>query len=100
MKWLNLDLIKAQLRIDPDFILEDDLLRMYGDSAEELVQNVCNRTTEGIVEQYGNVPTALKHAALMIVDLSYQYRSPVSMNNMSIVPYTFDILVKPYIKLT
>jgi hypothetical protein len=36
----------------------------------------------------------------MLVDVSYQYRSPVSAQNMSIVPYTFDLLVKPYVKLT
>ena len=37
MKWLNLDLIKQQLRMEHDFILEDDLLTLYGDSAEDAV---------------------------------------------------------------
>jgi hypothetical protein len=48
---------------------------------------------------YGRIPAPLIHASLMLVDVSYQHRSPVSPQNMSIVPYTFDILVKPYMRL-
>ena len=36
----------------------------------------------------------------MLVDLSYQQRSPVSPVSMYAVPYTFDLLIKPYMKLT
>lgn len=39
-------------------------------------------------------------AGLMLVDNSYLQRSPASSLNMSAVPYTFDLLVKPYMKLT
>ena len=37
MKWLNLDLIKAHCRIEPDFHDEDLLLAGYGEEAEEIV---------------------------------------------------------------
>ena len=47
----------------------------------------------------GTMPAPLVQAALMLVDTSYQFRSPVSAQNMSVVPYTFDLLVKPYVKL-
>lgn len=100
MKWLNLEQIKAQLRIEPDFTDEDELLEMYGESAEETLLQHLNRTYEDIMEVYGRIPAPLRHASLMLVDTSYQYRSPVSAQNMSIVPYTFDILVKPYMRLT
>lgn len=100
MKWLQLEQIKAQLRIEPDFTDEDELLEMYGESAEETLLQYLNRTYEDIIEVYGKIPAPLRHAALMLVDTSYQYRSPVSAQNMSIVPYTFDILVKPYMRLT
>lgn len=100
MKWLNLGQIKAQLRIEPDFTDEDELLEMYGESAEETLLQHLNRTYEDIMEVYGRIPAPLRHASLMLVDTSYQYRSPVSAQNMSIVPYTFDILVKPYMRLT
>ena len=99
MKWLTLTRIKQQLRIEEDFTDEDDLLEMYGESAEEVLLNYLNRSYEDVMEVYGRVPAPLVHASLMLVDTSYQYRSPVSAQSMSQVPYTFDILVKPYMRL-
>ena len=100
MKWLTLERIKQQCRIEPDFTEEDTLLEMYGESAEEVLLNHLNRSYEDIMQIYGRIPAPLIHASLMLVDVSYQHRSPVSPQNMSIVPYTFDILVKPYMRLT
>ena len=99
MKWLTLERIKQQLRIEPDFNEEDDLLEEYGESAEEVLLNYLNRSYEDVIEVYGHVPAPLRHASLMLVDTSYQYRSPVSAQNMSLVPYTFDLLIKPYMRL-
>lgn len=100
MKWLTLAKIKQQLRIEADFTEEDELLTMYGESAEEVLLNYLNRSYDDVVEVYGRMPAPLVHASLMLVDTSYQYRSPVSTQSMSLVPYTFDILVKPYMRLT
>ena len=99
MKWLTLEKCKKQCRIEQDFNDEDELLEMYGESAEETLLNHLNRSYEDLMEVYGRVPAPLVHASLMLVDVSYQYRSPVSSQNMSMVPYTFDILVKPYMRL-
>ena len=99
MKWITLSQVKAQCRIEPDFTEEDTLLEMYGESAEEVLLNHLNRSYENLMEVYGHIPAPLIHASLMLVDVSYQHRSPVSPQNMSIVPYTFDILVKPYMRL-
>lgn len=100
MKWLTLPRIKQQLRIEADFTEEDDLLEMYGESAEEVLLNYLNRSFDDVMEVYGRMPAPLTHAALMLVDTSYQYRSPVSVQSMSLVPYTFDILIKPYMRLS
>ena len=99
MKWLTLSKIKQQCRIEPAFTEEDALLEMYGESAEEVLLNHLNRSYEDLMEVYGHIPAPLVHASLMLVDVSYQHRSPVSPQNMSIVPYTFDILTKPYMRL-
>ena len=48
---------------------------------------------------YGHVPAPIVHATLMLVDVSYQYRSPINPANISLVPYAFDLLVKPYVIL-
>jgi uncharacterized phage protein (predicted DNA packaging) len=99
MKWLTLERIKQQCRIESDFTEEDSLLEMYGESAEEVLLNHLNRSYEDLMQIYGRIPAPLVHASLMLVDVSYQHRSPVSPQNMLIVPYTFGVLVKPYMRL-
>ena len=100
MKWLTLEQMKAQLRIEADFTAEDTLLKSYGEAAEDTLLNYLNRPYQDIIERYGKVPLPLVQASLMLVDVSYQYRSPISVTNISLVPYTFDLLVKPYMRLT
>ena len=100
MKFLTFDQIKAQLRLDDQQALDEhDLLVLYGEAAEEMVLNSCNRTMEDIVELYGMVPKALVQAGLMLVAQSYQYRESVSPQNLNAVP-GFEMQVRPYIKLT
>ena len=99
MKWLTLERIKAQLRIDPSFTLEDDLLEMYGESAEDSVLDIIRRSYTEVMETYGEVPTPLIHASLMLVDLSYKERGPVTSQNLYQVPYAIDFKLKPYMKL-
>ena len=100
MKFLKFDMIKAQLRLDDEQAqLEHDLLEMYGESAEETVLNTLNLTIEDIIEQYGSVPKPVVHATLMLVDNAYKERSPISPQNMSVVPYAFDLMLKPYMRL-
>lgn len=101
MKFLTFEQIQAQLRLDDQqFEDEHDLLELYGDAAEEMVLNTCNRTITDIYEQYGMVPKALVQAGLMLVAQSYQHREPVSPQNLYAVPYAFDMMVKPYMRLT
>ena len=97
MKWLTLEWIKQHSRID--FTCEDELLELYGGDAEETILNICNRTLEDIVEQYGCVPKPLHVAALQLVELNYVHRSPDAMNQLCVVPNGFDMEVKPYMKL-
>ena len=101
MKWLTLDYIKQHSRID--FDCEDALLELYGESAEETVLDITRRTYEEIVEKWGtkdkHVPAKIIHASLLLVELSYNNRSPVSQMNLYTVPYAFDMLIKPYMKL-
>lgn len=101
MKWLTLDYIKQHSRICHD--CEDAILELYADAAEETVMNIIGRDYDEIVETFGTdgrpIPAALMQASLMLVDTSYQQRSPVSAQNISSVEYTFDTLVKPYMKL-
>lgn len=104
MKYLQIEHIKQHSRID--FDCDDALLELYGEAAEDTVLNYLNRgktpakALENLKADYdGEVPAAIRQATLMLVDVSYANRSPISQTNMSIVPYTFDILIKPYMRL-
>lgn len=100
MKYLTIEQIKQQLRLDDQQVFDEhDLLELYGDSAEDTVLKILNRTMEDVIEQYGRIPAALRHATLMLVDNAYKERSPITPQNMSTVPYAFDLLVKPYMHL-
>ena len=100
MKFLTLEQIKAQCRIEEDFTLEDTKLTLYGDSAEQVVFNYCRRQYEDFISEYGAIPQDVVHAALLLVTASYEHHAAVSMQNLSMVPYGFDMLVKPYMRLT
>lgn len=105
MKFLTLKDIKEQCRIEEDFTIEDTLLTCYGEAAEETVTQYLGRgktvddMMASMTEEYGGIPKSVVNAALMLVDTWYQHRSPDSQVNISIVPYTFDLLIKPYMKL-
>ena len=100
MKWLTLDYIKQHSRID--FDCEDALLELYGESAEETVLDITRRTYDEIAEKWGTkdkpIPAKIIHASLLLVELSYTQRSPVSQQNLY-YNHTFDMLIKPYMKL-
>lgn len=101
MKFITFEQIKQQLRLDKEQAeMEHDMLCDYGDSAEETVLNTLNTTMEDIIEQYGRMPKPIVHATLMLVDNAYKERSPVSPQNMLPVPYSFDLMLKPYMRLT
>ena len=69
MKFLTLEKIKQQLRLDDT--CEAELLKDYGDAAEETVLDTIGQTYEELVAE----------------------------RTMSVVPYTFEILLKPLVKL-
>ena len=103
MKWLTIEEIKQQLRIEPDFTDEDQLLTRYGNSAEAVVLNTTGRTFEELkaMNPTGEdvIPADIWEATVMLVAHSYEHRSPASMQNMYTIPYAFDMKVKPYIRL-
>jgi len=97
MKWTTLDYIHQHSRID--YNCEDSVLELYGNAAEETIMNLCSRTYEDFITTYGDIPTPVRQATLMLVDVSYQQRTPVSAQALYAVPYTFDLLIKPYMRL-
>jgi hypothetical protein len=103
MKWLTLTLIKQQLRLEQDYHDEDALLELYGGSAENTILQCTNRTVDELKAMNpagtDTIPEEIMEALLMLVTVSYRYRTPIDMQNLSIVPYTFDLKIKNYVRL-
>lgn len=100
MKFLTFQEIKQQCRLDDEQAeLERSLLEMYGEAAEETVLDLIRRSLLDVIVTYNGIPTRLRQASLLLVAQSYQQREPSSSQNMSIVPYSFDLLVKPLMRL-
>ena len=97
MNWLTLPIIKQHSRIEYD--CDDELLEIYAESAEQTVLNLLKRTEDELREKYGEIPAPIIQAGLMLVEMSYNNRAPMSPAQQYLIPYTFDILVKPYMKL-
>lgn len=97
MKYLTTEHIRQHLRIDA--VDEDAVLDLYGSAAEDTVLNLCNRTIDDVIANYGGVPDPIRQATLLLVGISYQHREPASTQNVSQIPYAFDILLKPYMRL-
>lgn len=98
MKFLTLPEIKAHSRIDLG--IEDEILELYASAAEGVVLDTIGYSYEELVAEYGEVPAQIRQAALLLTDVSYTHRSPVSPTNTYNIGCSFDALVKPFIKLT
>ena len=96
-KWTTIDYIKKHSRLDYD--CENDLLELYIVSAEETILNIIDRTYEDLLEKYKDVPAPIRHATLLLVENSYTHRSPAEPMQLYTVGYSFDLLIKPYMKL-
>ena len=100
MKFITFDQVKAQLRLDDEQAeLERSIITTHAKAAEDAVLNVCNRTITDIFEIYGQIPSGLVVAALMLTDDMYNHRGTGSPTSVYQLP-CFDINVRPYIKLT
>ena len=97
MKWLTLELIKQNSRIRGNN--EDTILELYANSAEEQVLSDINRTYDELMTWQGSVPYKLIHASLMLVDFAYRQKSPADTLNWSVVPLTYEHLIKSYMRL-
>ena len=98
MKWLTLPKIKAQLRIEPDFHDEDEWLEDAGETAEDAILEVLNRSYEDLYEVYGRIPAPVRQASLMLVASLYKDREKDLVQEVH-NNTTFALLMKPYMRL-
>lgn len=101
MKFLTFEQIKAQLRLD-DEQAELERMRLEGMAmaAEEAVLTIMRRSLMDVILTYNGLPQRLIQVTLLLVDEWYQRRSSVEQGQLSPVPYAFDFMLKPMMRLT
>lgn len=112
---VTLDELKQQMRVEED--VEDALITQYGKAAERQIIGDTRRSLSelcaiGYVEYNGTAvpegitpgvewfPSPLKIAILMFAAQLYRNREPVAAGvSVAVIPYTLEVMVKPYVKL-
>ena len=77
---------------------ESQMLTLIGDTAEQTVLNLIDRSYYSLLDEFGTIPPPIKTACIMLATHLYEQRTPLSAVNLSTVPYTIDCLLKPYIR--
>ena len=100
MKYLTFEQIKQQLRLS-DEQAEMERIRLEGmaEAAEDAVLTIIRRPLRNVKQVYGHVPQKLTQVTLLLVDDWYQHRGTVENFSMSAVPYAFDFMLKPMMRL-
>lgn len=78
---------------------ENDVLEQIGDTAEAIVQNIMNRDFESLIDEYGAIPAPIVRAILVLADHLYTHRGVCTPSQVYSIPYSIDVMVKPYSKL-
>ena len=101
MNYITFDQIKAQLRLDDEQAeLEQIRLEGMAMAAEEAVLDIMRRSLIDVILTYNGIPQRLIQVTLLLVDEWYQRRSPVEQGQLSPVPYAFDFMLKPMMRLS
>lgn len=102
---------KKHLNIESYFTDDDTYINMLIDVSFNAIKNRCNQVnwvdsasvTTGTTD-YADytiyqtiIPTAIKHAILLMVGNLYANREPVSFASPQVIPYALEFLLAPYI---
>ena len=98
MRFITLEQIKQQIRVEEDFTLEDDILELYGSSAEDSIIAVTRRSYENFYETYGEIPSPVKLCALLMAASAYKDREAWTSQKLEATP-AFSFMLKPYCRL-
>lgn len=102
MQVLTLEELKAQMRVD--FEEDDEIIKLYGMAAEQGVSSYCRRTVADFEEENARrggtgFPAVPRVCMLMLASHLYRNREPVAGLQQVSVPYTFEFMLKDWVKL-
>jgi hypothetical protein len=95
MSFLNITLVKRQIRKGEDETDQDSELQDILDTAEVQLFDLINRYPSGYTSQ--TLPLPLKRAILYLCSNSNEFRESLSRGTVSVVPDTLYSLIYPYV---
>lgn len=97
---MNIQELKRQLQIEPDYTDEDIQLQHYLNVADQAVLNYLNITgsTSGVTGT--NMPAPVLQGILLFAAHLYTTRQIISYGQGYKIPLTFEFLLNPYKEFT
>lgn len=95
---MTLEEAKSHLRVDSDFVDDDQLIEDLVSMVEVDIANRLKYDSLDEVFPDGVIPLPVKHAAKLLVAHYYENREPVAFASSSKVPMMVDCLLFPYVR--
>lgn len=94
--YIELDIAKKHLNIEPDFTEDDEYILGLIDMAEQAVRVHVNEDFEKLAEENGGcLPAPLLQAMLLMIGNMYQNREPLGTRNLAL-PFNYQYLIDLY----
>lgn len=94
--YIELDIAKKHLNIEPDFVDDDEYILGLIDMAEQAVRVHVNEDFDTLAEQNGGcLPSPLSQAMLLMIGNMYQNREPLGTRNAEL-PFNYRYLIDLY----
>lgn len=93
--YIDLEIVKKHLNIEPDFLDDDEYILSLIEVAEQAVRVHCNEDFATLAEKNGGcLPAPIEQAELLLIGQLYQNREPVGKG--SELPLSYTYLIRLY----
>ena len=94
--YIELDIAKKHLNLEPDFTDDDEYINGLIDVAEAAVRVHCNEDFDKLAEMNGGcIPAPIIQAMLLMIGNMYQNREPLGTRNQPL-PFNYQYLIDLY----
>ena len=78
---------------------DDAYLTHLLEAAQQAVENDINSSLMAVKSQYGEIPTALRHAIMLQAANFYENREVAAYGKITNRPFNYSYLIAPYIEM-
>lgn len=97
MEYLDLEILKKHLNVEPCFEDDDEYITSLGEVAESIVSHHIGCKLEDIAVNNGGIlPPPVVHAMMLFVGNMYMNRESVSYGNVTDIPHSYEYLLSAF----